>query len=407
MVLTLTVDPIETDEEYGKKYQGTWINDTTGFKIIKDDTDVYGIDDNGEKRLLAKFRKQVLPKDVVQKGWDAFRNAGVPSRNSGAAAGPIDQKGKYWSRRKPTHIDKWSTRYIQNGKVSKMRVNNNVSSGIVGFYESTPFLGIPCRMTSYTRNNLKNYLLGIPFLQAIDDQFQKLAPESHAKQLALARKHKDYQIEDTAFSTVTINVNFRTAVHKDAGDYAGGFGNLSVIEWGKYSGAYTVMPRYKIGFDVRTGDFLAMDVHEWHANTAFEETEEDKKYNQSLPDIRTRDPEVGVAGSDRKFTRLTFVCYFREKIVDCEDEKTKAYYKREGFDVKEEYGLARRASVATLPLPGFTGTIEDAHYSMEHTDAGRAAKSAQTKIKTRKAKDRKRAKTEKQKKPKGQRRSKR
>ena len=72
-----------------------------------------------------------------------------------------------------------------------------------------------------------------------------------------------YQIEDTAFSSVTINRNFRTAMHMDDGDFKEGYGNLSVIERGKYSGGATIFPRYGVGFNVRTGDFLAMDVHEW------------------------------------------------------------------------------------------------------------------------------------------------
>ena len=32
----------------------------------------------------------------------------------------------------------------------------------------------------------------------------------------------------------------------------------------KYEGAYTGFPQYGVAANVRTGDFLAMDVHEWH-----------------------------------------------------------------------------------------------------------------------------------------------
>lgn len=391
MVLTLTVKPIATDEEFGETYEGKWFNDVSNFRILTKDTDVYALEDDGSKRLLAKFRKHVIPKDIVQKGWDAFRNAAGPSRNRGAAAGPVDVKGKYWGKREPVEIDKWSTKYIQDGKVSKMRVNNNVASGVVGFYEKTPFLGIPCRMTSYTRSGLKNYFHGIPFLEAIDDQFKKLVPDAHAKQKKALEQQKMYQITNTAFSTVTVNLNFRTALHKDAGDFKEGFGNLSVIEWGKYHGAYTLFPRYKIGFDVRTGDFLAMNVHEWHTNSPIEETEEDKKFNQALPDIRTRDPNVGVAGSEHKYQRLTFVCYFREKLSECEEQKTEEYYKREGFVYKDAEQKARRASIATLPLPGITGTMEEAHHAVDNTPAGSAARLAQTRKRSRKE----RAKTEK------------
>jgi len=375
MVKTIVVKAVATDAGFAEK-EGTWFDDSDVDTILREDADVWGQEADGTKHLLAKFRKGVISDDLVQKGWDAFRGAANPSRNRGAAAGPIDLKGKYWGKRKPTEVNKWSTRYFQNGKTSKMRVNNNVASGVVGYYERTPFLGIPCRMTSYARANMKKFLYGMPFLTQIDALFRHLVPKAHAAQLAVARKHKMYQIEDTAFSTITVNNNFRTALHKDAGDFEGGFGNLSVIEWGKYHGGHTLLPRFRIGVDVRTGDFLAMNVHEWHTNSPIVETAEDKAFNKTLPDIRTRDPNVGVAGSDHLFQRLTFVCYFREKLVDCEEAKTREYYAREGFDVRDEMRKARRASVASLPLPGITGTVEEASHAVENTSAGAAARSA-------------------------------
>lgn len=381
MVKKIIVKAIMSDEEFGKKYEGTFFEEDSIDTIVREDADIYGVDVDGVERLIAKFRKNVIPKETIQKGWDAFRLLAIPSRNRGAAAGPIDVKGKYWSKRKPTEIHKWSARYKQNGKTSKMRVNNVVASGVLGYYESTAFLDAACRMTGYTRKGLKNFLHGIPFLQAIDRQFEKLVPDAHEKQLKALRKHKMYQIADTAFSTLTVNLNFRTALHKDAGDYKEGFGNLSVIEWGKYHGGVTMFPRFRVGIDVRSGDFVAMDVHEWHTNSKLYETEEDKEYNKKLPDIRTRDPETGVVGSDHRFQRLTFVCYFREKLEHCDEEKTEEYYEREGFDLEEEMKRAKTLDVHELPIPGITGTIADAHHAIENTGAGSSIKNAMTRKK--------------------------
>lgn len=106
MVLTRTLKPIATDHEFGQQYEGTWFNDISDYEIFTKDADIYAIEDDGTKRLLAKFRKHTIPNEIVQKGWDAFRNAAAPSRNRGAAAGPVDVKGKYWGRRKPVEIDK-------------------------------------------------------------------------------------------------------------------------------------------------------------------------------------------------------------------------------------------------------------------------------------------------------------
>ena len=366
MVRVIEVEARESDAAFAKN-EGKFFDVADDFTVINEDTDIYGLshpDDVAagapKRKLIAKFRKGVFPKETIQVGWDAFRLLAIPSRNRGAAAGPVDLKGVYWSRRKPVETTGWSTRYIQDGKISKMRVNNVVASGVIGYYEKTPFLGQPCRMTGYTRRGLKHFLHGVPFLEAIDGQFKKLVPDSHHKQLAEVSKKPMYQISDTAFSTLTINMNFRTALHKDAGDYSQGFGNLSVIEWGKYHGGETMFPRYGVAFNLRAGDFVAMDVHEWHCNAALYETPEDKAFNATLPDIRTRDPTTGVVGSQERFQRISFVCYFREKIEDCIEKETRDYYQKIDFDVAGETSAAKKSPIQKLPIPGVTGTLEEA-----------------------------------------------
>jgi hypothetical protein len=169
-----------------------------------------------------------------------------------------------------------------------------------------------------------------------------------------------YQIADTAFSTLTVNMNFRTALHKDAGDYSEGFGNLSVIEWGRYHGGETLFPRFGVGVNLRTGDFVAMDVHEWHVNAPIHETKEDAAYNKTLPDIRTRDPSTGVIGSQERYQRLSFVCYFREKIAECKEKETKDYYQSIDFNLTNELKEAKAATLKSLPIPDRTGTLEEA-----------------------------------------------
>ena len=365
-VKEVEVHALESDADFSKN-EGKFFEVQRDITVYDTDVDIYGIahpDDvaagKPKRKLLAKFRKGVFTADQVQVGWDAFRLLAIPSRNRGAAAGPIDLKGVYWSRRKPVETTGWSTRYIQDGKPSKMRVNNVVASGVIGNYERTPFLGQPCRMTGYTRRGLKQYLHGIPFLEAIDREFKALVPDEHNNQLAAVSKKPMYQIADTAFSTLTINMNFRTALHKDAGDFQDGFGNLTVIEWGKYHGGETMFPRFGVGFNLRTGDFVAMDVHEWHCNAPIKETADDAAFNRALPDIRTRDPETGVVGSQERYQRISFVCYFRERLGECKESETREYYKKIKFDLRGELAKARRASLPVLPIPDVTGTLLDA-----------------------------------------------
>ena len=329
----IVLDPVLTAEQI-KSREGTYFDEKTIMTLIKEDADVYGKDPEapGGEKLLAKFRKNVIPKELIEKGWEAFYSTAAASRNRGAAAGPINLKSEYWKKRKPTEITKWSARYTQNGKTSKMRVNNNVYSSVLGFFEQTPFMGLPCRLTSYTQKYFKQYKHGMPFIEALDGVFKVLVPEQYGKQRNAASEKPMYRIGDTAFSSVTINRNFRTALHMDDGDFKEGYGNLSVIERGKYHGGVTMFPRYGVGFDLRTGDFIAMDVHEWHCNTELYETKEDKEFNKDLPKIHFADPSTGTMGVEKAFTRISFVCYLREKLRKCKESETRKYYKRIHFD---------------------------------------------------------------------------
>lgn len=331
-VKKVTVKPVMTNDQI-KAREGTYFSEKEVDTIYDEDVDVYRKEsDADEPTLLLKFRKNVFTDKEIRTGWEGFYQTAAASRNRGAAAGPINLKSNYWKKRNPVEITKWSTRYVQDGKVSKMRVNNNVMSSVLGFFEKTPFMGLPCRLTSYTQRFFKQYAHGIPFIEAIDDKFKKLVPDAYAKQHAAASKKPMFRIKNTAFSSVTLNRNFRTALHMDDGDFRDGFGNLSVIERGYYDGGYTLFPQYGIGINVRTGDFLAMDVHQWHCNTELTETAEQKKKNNALPDIYKDNPTTGTLGSNKGYSRISFVCYLREKLALCKESETRKYYKRIQFD---------------------------------------------------------------------------
>ena len=363
---TLIVEKIYSDDEIKSK-EGQWFEESDiKYPIVNSNTDVYRLDDEGNKHLLLKFRKNVIPDSLIKTGWDSYKDLAKASRGRGASAGPIDTTGQYWGKRKLVDTKKWSTGYLnpkglelhdslspldemelcvkcdelsikrkdglskdelihliikKQGGISKMKVNNQVASNPIGFYESGKnFADLPCRLTHFTRTNFEKYNDGLPFIQHIDKLFQKLIPEAHNKQLLRADTKPLLKIPKTAFSTVTINRNFRTAMHRDAGDFRDGFGNLTVIERGKYHGGYTIFPQYGVAIDLRNNDFVAMDVHQWHCNTPMYETPEDKEFNNTLEYAFKDNPQVGTVGIYEKYTRISFVCYLREKIASCPDE---------------------------------------------------------------------------------------
>ena len=376
----IIVNKVLSDEEVNS-LEGKWIDESyMKYPVIDYNCDVFYKDNDGSVKLLLKFRKKCISQSLLRIGWQSYKDLAKPSRGRGASAGPIDKEGVYWKKRNIVNTGKWSTGYLtpegnkmkeeldklsidgliskikeldikhkdedlqdkeniinliikkKNG-ISKMKVNNQVASNPIGFYESSKnFADLPCRLTHFTRTNYKKYNEGLSFIQKIDSMFKKLIPEAYEKQLSRANQKSHLKIPETAFSTITINRNFRTALHKDAGDFSQGFGNLTVIERGSYHGGYTVFPQFGIGVDVRSGDFLAMDVHQWHSNTSIFETEEDIKNNSKLEKVFNDNPEVGTVGLDKNYTRLTFVCYLREKIFNCPDSIDPRFLKASGHN---------------------------------------------------------------------------
>ena len=303
----LVVKKYLTDKEVSE-LEGTWIDESfLKHPVIEENTDVYYEDEEGEKHLLLKFRKNKISNTLLRTGWISYKDLAKPSRGRGASAGPIDTNSQYWSKRKLTDTKKWSTSYmIKDGtEKSRMKVNNQVASNPIGFYEeSKNFCKLPCRLTHFTRTNYQKYNEGLPFIQKISDMFQELIPDAYEKQLEQADKKPHLKIPGTPFSTITINRNFRTALHRDAGDFKEGFGNLTVIERGKYHGGYTCFPQFGIGVDVRRGDFLAMDVHEWHSNTSLKQSQPDQQNKNQL-----------------EYGRLSLVCYLRKNMIKCKSSQ--------------------------------------------------------------------------------------
>jgi hypothetical protein len=246
-IMVYTVKKDLTDEQT-EKMNGKFCTDRSFKDLIDHDADVY----TEEGDLLLKFRKNVLPQHNVNQAYDnliEFANNVTAAR--GAASG---------------------------SKIKDIRVNKKIKSNIYGYFDKwtifqkhmfktlniKPPSGV--RVTRFTKDYPDKWEKIIPLIQNIDQQYKKLAPVQHKFQ----KKHANetaFRIADTAFTTITTNVNTQTACHTDSGNLNDSFGNLIVLEKGKYEGAILCYPQYKVGVNVRSGDFLAMCIHKVHGNT--------------------------------------------------------------------------------------------------------------------------------------------
>ena len=219
--------------------------------IITEDTDVYN-EETG--KLLLKFRKNVLRKAELTDFYDAIihhTERNKTSTRSKASGFTTDNTNKFCEKKVNSNIFGYYDRW---GPMNKQKLKWG------GFQNQTEV-----RPSQFLTKYPEQFKRTIPLVESINNKYSELVKDRFDKQNAKAME-TPFKISDTAFTTVTTNVNFQTATHKDYGDDNDGFGNLTVIQRGKYKGGETCMPQYGIGVDVREGDILFMDVHQWHGN---------------------------------------------------------------------------------------------------------------------------------------------
>lgn len=256
--------------EQAEDLKGTFLDHRHYDTVITSDCDAY--DTSGQ--LLFRFRKGAIPMDLLKLGYESFKDSIQVTDGRGMAAG------------KPFK------RVRQDGTVSNITVSNKVNSGNVGYMDKNAMVHY-CRKTAFAKEHFELFQKGLPFVKCVDTLYSQLCPEHYKKQLAIAKgTNRNYVIEGTSFTTVTVNRNFQTAVHKDAGDYPKGFGNLCVYREGHYEGSYFCLPEYRIAIDMHNTDILFVDVHRFHGNTPFINCSAD-------------------------YLRIAFVMYYREYMYLC------------------------------------------------------------------------------------------
>jgi len=285
-----------TDAECEQKWKGKFLTEDNFDILLTEDTDAY----TTQGEMLLRFRKNVIPRDVLQAGADAFKGSVELTEGRGMASG-----GSFKRIRK-------------DGSTANTTVGNFVESGAVGYLDHNAMIHY-CRKTAFTSRYFERFMEGVPFVQAVDKLYAELCPEHYARQRNIVQgTNKNYVIADTTFTTVTVNRNFQTAVHKDAGDFQRGFGNLSVYREGTWTGSYFCLPQYRVAVDMQNCDMLFVDVHRWHGNTGF------KNWNPApTPYSKSeRNPQKGMyVSEDGKDLRIAFVMYYREYMVTCKSPK--------------------------------------------------------------------------------------
>ena len=279
----------ELNQQLGKFYDGG------DMELIDRDVDAY----EGDK-FIFKLRKGVLRNDIIPDYKDVtfkFQN------NRGVSAGPLieeELKKKIDYDFKIIRDFKY-VRVKKDGSLSGYFLSNPVRSNIIGYfdyinyYENGDGTKSQIRNIKTTANTTEKSL---DSLEELTKSVDKIYKENMSEIYKETKKNLDdkgfqeYLYKDCLTTTITVNTDFRTALHKDKNNYnkVGVMAVLSSTE-NHFTGGELILPRYNVKINVAPGDVIIFNSDEYHTNA----------------------PIVGDG-------RYSFVFYIRQNIVKVYDE---------------------------------------------------------------------------------------
>ena len=183
-----------------------------------------------------------------------------------------------------------------------------IMSSIIGNVEPMGGGRFPfCRTTAWTGKYTQEFKQLYPLFGEIADLFKQHVPHRYNNQWQKTlQTEADWRIGNTPYTTMTVNNTYPTGVHTDKGDLEEGFSCLMGMRRGNYTGGQLVFPEYRIAVDMKEGDLILMDAHQWHGNVAIERLSDDAE-------------------------RISLVLYYRTNMMFCgtmEEEAEKENYVR-------------------------------------------------------------------------------
>lgn len=277
-----------------KDWSGKFLDEDSYDLLLNEDAKVLKPDGS----LLCIMRKGALGMDFLRAAYTSFHKIGISTNNRGTAAG--------------TEMVK---KVKQDGTVSRTtRALESVDSGVIGFMDRNPRFPY-CRACAWNLENPEKFAACYPMFQQISELYEKEDPEHFQLQREIVGKTSaDFVIPGTVFTTITINKDFRTACHRDAGNLRECSSVINVIRRGAWKGANLCFPDFRVAAKLDSGDVLYFDPNEFHGNTPLIKLSKDSE-------------------------RWSLVYYYRENIIYCgtaEQELERAKNRKVGESLREK-----------------------------------------------------------------------
>jgi len=187
-------------------------------------------------------------------------------------------------------------------KTGQHSYSREIASSTIGAMDATGRYKY-CRLTAWTGQNVPHWQELHPLLKDVASALKEYVPDRYEAQADEADRSKpEWVVPGTPFTTVTVNNSYPTGVHTDKGDLEKGFSTIACVRKGSYTGGRLCFPEWRVALDLKHGDLICMDAHDWHGNTML--------VCQCGENMNGPCRECGDE-------RISIVSYFRENITEC------------------------------------------------------------------------------------------
>jgi thymine dioxygenase / DNA helicase len=147
-----------------------------------------------------------------------------------------------------------------------MLKKRGVRHGMLGYLDATQDKSF--HKTRLTKKHPKMLRRNKTLIELVDKLYKQYLRDIYALQRTEVKKAPRCRLWHTAFSTIYLAKNFRTAYHTDHGNLRGVM--TALLAMGNFTGGELVLPRWRIAFALRPGDVLFFDPQHLHGNVPFE-----------------------------------------------------------------------------------------------------------------------------------------
>jgi 2-oxoglutarate-Fe(II)-dependent dioxygenase family protein len=209
-----------------------------------------------EGMTVGVFLRDVIPSRLHKRAFRSWRIVDSEVTNRATAMGTKSQPRSF------SRLGVPSPRRGVNSII--LQAVPNTRHGILGYKSLTE------PRTKLTREHPEMLCDNDEMINLVDLLYAQNLPRDYTRQRetwdAVRGNHK--LLRNTAFSTIYVAKNFRTAYHRDSGNMPGMF--TALLPTGNFKGGELVFARLRVAVPLEPGDLLLFNPQEPHGNLPFD-----------------------------------------------------------------------------------------------------------------------------------------